>query len=225
MSTRCSSSTCINGNCQGCKNGVKYCNDPRCYPNCPDCSAETSVKCVSRRDGWDWWLIIIITVLSIIALILIGLMAWGWYNPDKTVTNDYMEMEYPDEYQRVYEPPMNYAVPMADVEGYAPPNAPRADREGYAPPNDMLADFEGYAPPNVPAAPRVPMTPPGLRPAYNRELDASLNVPVGGMAPPNVLPEVPPVNLTGSPSVASARPPAVPVRPSSVSDGVIRGFV
>ena len=93
MTSRCSSSSCLNGNCQGCKNGVKYCNDPRCYPNCPDCSEETSVNCVKKRDGWDLALMIIITVLSILALILIGLMAWGWYNDEECEDQEYHQYQ------------------------------------------------------------------------------------------------------------------------------------
>lgn len=77
MSARCSSMTCLNGNCQGCRNGTRYCNDPRCYPNCPDCEGITSEKCESKRSGTEWGLQIAITVLAVVAL---GLMLWGYFS-------------------------------------------------------------------------------------------------------------------------------------------------
>ncbi len=78
--SRCLSSSCLNGNCEGCKIGVKFCNDPRCFPDCPDCSDETSSSCVNRRDGLDWTLIIIIGILTLLLLILIVI---GWNNNSK----------------------------------------------------------------------------------------------------------------------------------------------
>lgn len=201
MTSRCSNSTCINGNCIGCKNGSKYCNDPRCYPNCPDCSGETSVNCVSRRDSWDWVLIVIIAVLSIIALILIGLMAWGWYNPDdetSTENNSEWDMEYQDGNQ--------------DEGRYEPPMAAQAK---YRQP-DVL--------PVLPETPPRPKVSPPPVPSYSREIDASLNVPVGGMPPPEVLPEMPPIDLGRTPSVASAQPPPIPYNTMPENDGIIRGF-
>ena len=189
MTSRCSSSTCLNGNCQGCKNGSKYCNDPRCYPNCPDCSGETSLNCVSKRDAWDWTLIITITVLSIIVLILIGLLAWGWYDTPEEMMGDYAQY-YPDQYQQNQQ---NHQYHQHQQQG---------------------PGHHGYV--NNPAPP-----------AYNQAIDASLNVPVGigGQAPPgNVIPGVPPSNLSGPASVASAQPPSIPSRSVGLNDGVIRGF-
>jgi hypothetical protein len=29
--------TCPDGNCEGCLNGVRWCSDVRCAPNCTDC--------------------------------------------------------------------------------------------------------------------------------------------------------------------------------------------
>ena len=77
MSARCSSATCLNGNCQGCRNGTRYCNDPRCYPNCPDCEGITSKKCESKRSGMEWGILIAIAVLALAAL---GLMLWGYFS-------------------------------------------------------------------------------------------------------------------------------------------------
>lgn len=106
--SRCSSSACLNGNCEGCRNGVKYCNDPRCYPDCPDCSGETSNSSVKKRSGWEWFLIIFITILAIILLIM---LAWKFYTwsrgSDDTVKsyntqNEVMEPEYQTAQYPVY---------------------------------------------------------------------------------------------------------------------------
>lgn len=75
MSSYCSSPSCLNGNCPGCKKGSKYCNDPRCYPDCPDCSGETNLECLGGRNGWDWTLIIIIGILALLVLILFIVMS------------------------------------------------------------------------------------------------------------------------------------------------------
>lgn len=34
---RCEDDSCQDGNCIGCRNGVRWCEDPRCHPNCPNC--------------------------------------------------------------------------------------------------------------------------------------------------------------------------------------------
>ncbi len=108
MSSRCSSSTCLNGNCQGCRNGSKYCNDPRCYPNCPDCSGETSINSISKRSTWQWILLVIITVLAVFLLILI---VWGMYSSsdkDDSVQDQDQGVYYPQDYyqyQQQYQQP------------------------------------------------------------------------------------------------------------------------
>ena len=123
MSSRCSSSTCLNGNCQGCKNGSKYCNDPRCYPNCPDCSGETSINCIKKRSGWDWTLLIIITGLAIILLII---LAWGLYNNSSSNDNNEMNQDVYNQtyYQQGYYPTEYYQnnPEYQNYEDYAPPS-------------------------------------------------------------------------------------------------------
>lgn len=74
----CLSDTCLNGNCEGCRNGEEYCNDPRCYPNCPNCSGKTDTDKINGRSGWDWTLIIIIGVLVILVIILLIVMYQRW---------------------------------------------------------------------------------------------------------------------------------------------------
>ena len=83
MSSNCSSVDCLDDNCEGCKNGEKFCEDPRCYPDCPNCEGETSLKCINRRDAWDWSLISIIGILVLVVFILIVVMGWNW-NSSKT---------------------------------------------------------------------------------------------------------------------------------------------
>lgn len=33
----CERETCVNGNCPGCKDGKRWCDDPRCSPYCTGC--------------------------------------------------------------------------------------------------------------------------------------------------------------------------------------------
>jgi len=65
MTDYCLSSNCLNGNCIGCQNGKQYCNDPRCFPNCPNCPVENN-----KRNIWDWILVGVIIVLIILIIIL-----------------------------------------------------------------------------------------------------------------------------------------------------------
>lgn len=69
MSSYCLSNLCPGGNCPGCRNGTQYCQDPRCYPNCPNCeSPKTS-------SGWGWWvyLLIILVILILIVFLFFAL--------------------------------------------------------------------------------------------------------------------------------------------------------
>ena len=66
MSSYCLSNECVNGNCPGCKNGMPYCEDPRCFPNCPNCPNSNS-----SSNGWGWWWYIIIIIVIIIIIIFL----------------------------------------------------------------------------------------------------------------------------------------------------------
>ena len=73
MSNPCIPSTnCINGNCPGCRNGTSYCNDPRCYPNCVNCT--TSVP-----NNNNWIIITIILVLLGVLLVLGFIIGYDWF--------------------------------------------------------------------------------------------------------------------------------------------------
>lgn len=62
--------TCPNGNCEGCKDGVLWCQDPRCQPYCPECS-------IPKDHDFAVWTMFLIIVLILIALIAIMLFAYG----------------------------------------------------------------------------------------------------------------------------------------------------
>ena len=74
MSSYCLSNLCLNGNCPGCKNGVQFCEDPRCFPNCPNCvtSGPTSTSS-SVNNSWGWWVYLIIIIVILILLVFLFL--------------------------------------------------------------------------------------------------------------------------------------------------------
>jgi len=75
MSNPCTASTCLNGNCLGCKNGVQNCFDSRCYPNCPNCNTSTT-------SNTNWIIITIILVLSGVLLIMAFIIGYDWFIKD-----------------------------------------------------------------------------------------------------------------------------------------------
>ncbi len=77
MSDRCSSDSCLNGNCEGCKGGVLFCEDPRCYPDCEGCPEK------SNNNTSDWILITIILVLAGILLVLAIITGFDYWNQSK----------------------------------------------------------------------------------------------------------------------------------------------
>lgn len=42
MVNLCQKTTCYQGNCPGCKNGEKWCDDPKCTPYCTSCQPPIS---------------------------------------------------------------------------------------------------------------------------------------------------------------------------------------
>ena len=72
MSNPCAASTCLNGNCSGCKNGVLYCEDPRCYPNCSNCNTPVP-------SNSNWMLVMIILILLGILLIMSFVIGYDLY--------------------------------------------------------------------------------------------------------------------------------------------------
>lgn len=76
MSNPCIASTCLNGNCPGCKGSQPFCNDPRCFPNCPGCTT-------SEPNNSNWILVTIILVLMGFLLVLGFIIGYSWYNDRK----------------------------------------------------------------------------------------------------------------------------------------------
>ena len=100
MSTnRCSDPSCLNGNCEGCKDGQQFCNDPRCYPNCPDCPKPSS----STSSG-DWVIILIILILAGVLLIMGILTGFDYWNKTKQAAEP-KNITIHKHVQQVMEPP------------------------------------------------------------------------------------------------------------------------
>ena len=83
MSNRCSdTSQCPDGNCVGCKNGSLFCNDPRCYPNCPDCTNDSD----ESNNNADRIILIILLILAGILLILFIIAGIDYWNKTSEAT-------------------------------------------------------------------------------------------------------------------------------------------
>lgn len=86
MSNPCSATTCLNGNCPGCRNGQLYCSDPRCYPNCAGCTTSEG------SNSNNWIIVTIILVLLGVLLVMGFIVGYSWYkdrqkaNEPKTIT-------------------------------------------------------------------------------------------------------------------------------------------
>ena len=63
-----------NGNEIGCKDSEQWCEDPRCYPDCPDCTNK------HNRDR-----IIIIVALIIVVILLVFDIGWIVYDWNKKI--------------------------------------------------------------------------------------------------------------------------------------------
>ena len=76
MSDRCKSDDCKDGACIGCRSGQTWCDDPRCFPTCPDCPDSTAKK----STGGDWVIILIILILAGILLVTVGFSIWDYWD-------------------------------------------------------------------------------------------------------------------------------------------------
>ncbi len=56
---------CPGGNCEGCRDGARFCEDPRCSPNCKDCEP-------SQNRG----LFVFIVIVILIFVIIFGYVIW-----------------------------------------------------------------------------------------------------------------------------------------------------
>jgi uncharacterized protein (DUF983 family) len=69
--THCEEVTCVDGNCEGCKNGLVFCKDPRCSPNCRGC------EMIEHHDfALNFTLIIIMALIAVIFF-----SSWFIYGP------------------------------------------------------------------------------------------------------------------------------------------------
>lgn len=69
---------CEDGNCIGCKDGQKWCQDPRCSPFCRGCSTP---------EGFDI-IINIVFLVIVLVLILVILLLLFFYGPRLVVVHD-----------------------------------------------------------------------------------------------------------------------------------------
>lgn len=67
--THCQDKTfCPDGNCTGCKDGNKWCKDPRCDPYCQDCEAPKELDLAITVTIWIIIFILVTITIAIIAL-------------------------------------------------------------------------------------------------------------------------------------------------------------
>lgn len=69
--------TCKNGNCEGCKNGQPWCQDPRCQPNCASCPFP---------PGHDFGVNMIVVII-LVCLLTILFIVWFVYGPSLFVSH------------------------------------------------------------------------------------------------------------------------------------------
>ena len=253
MTSRCSINTCINGNCPGCKNGQPFCNDPRCFPNCPDCSEETELEFIGGRNGWDWTLISIIGVLVLLVLILFIAMRYNWRSSKRK-----------ERLRKAYQfgcITSNTAPTIPQVQVTAVPvrtsgpiglkfksqsvksQSVKSLSQSYNRSLDSSLNVPDIPDiPSVPSVPSVPKPTPVSAPKptfqYNPGLDSSLNVPDiqdGPYVSPNVisqtafttfLPSIPRASIPSPANVSVASAKFIPAPSVSLkqSNDIIRGF-
>lgn len=61
---------CPGGNCPGCKDGFKWCHDPRCDPQCTDCMPR-----VNHDHHTD--IIFFIIVIGVLAILFVFVVLYG----------------------------------------------------------------------------------------------------------------------------------------------------
>lgn len=68
ISYYCNLKTCKDGNCEGCKNHQKWCDDPRCFPQCRGCELTDHHETNANIIVWA----IIVVLLFIFLILFIG---------------------------------------------------------------------------------------------------------------------------------------------------------
>lgn len=241
MSSYCLSSTCLNGNCPGCKNGSKFCNDPRCYPNCPDCSDETETECLGGRKGWDWTLIIIIGVLALLVLILFYVMTRGKKSPRNKPTPEMYQPVY-QEYSHELPQQQLQHEPQVQVTTYPSHEVPDArqnqyQKSEYQVPEYQKSEYQVPVPEIIAEMAEIPEITPEIPkfPEYDTNLDASLNVPETAYVPSNnisqssfttTIPNIPRASISSPANISVASARSIPVQGNKLNpdNGQINGF-
>ena len=96
--SHCAASNCKNGNCIGCKDGKKWCDDPRCYPYCRDCNLTPS------SDGLGY-LILLIIAIGIITIIVLVLANRHYSNQEFVRVPIKQHIEFPEVHHMVVTTP------------------------------------------------------------------------------------------------------------------------
>ena len=204
MSSYCLSNECVNGNCPGCKNGMPYCEDPRCFPNCPNCPNSNS-----SSNGWGWWWYIIVIVVIIIIIIFLFFAL----RRRKPVCSTYKALNQPvTQHQQVtYE--LSPEPMIANVPVHEPivTNIPVADAAEPI----MAAVREPIITKNFIKTRKTPIRPYRAPTRFPSQLDESLNIPspspVTSLDFSNKLPL-----LTEPPMISAISEPSVPIEISPV---------
>ena len=68
VSFYCNKKTCKDGNCEGCKNHKKWCDDPRCFPHCRGCELPDDHEKSANIIVWT----IILLLVFIFVILFIG---------------------------------------------------------------------------------------------------------------------------------------------------------
>lgn len=62
--------TCPDGNCVGCKDGEKWCQDPRCHPYCPNCP-------VPEDNDFAVTIVFFIAIICLVGILILIMVGYG----------------------------------------------------------------------------------------------------------------------------------------------------
>ena len=132
---------CPNGNCPGCRNGQIYCDDPRCYPDCPTCDVTTS--------SGNWIIIMIILILLGVLLVMAFIVGYDWYNKTQKA-NEPKNLTVNKHVHNIKQPPVIITSPtVLSVPDVAPANFAVSSPFYSAPPllstDKLPVSYEGIS--------------------------------------------------------------------------------
>lgn len=85
LTTFCESFECPSGECEGCKLGKVWCDDPRCYPYCRTCDLPRHHESVVSMILF--FMILIFTLIAIVLFVSYGPKMVAFH--DGNVNNEY----------------------------------------------------------------------------------------------------------------------------------------